>query len=307
MQMGLLPRLAVRRTSETEAGQIYMPTVNLLLMLGVILLVGIFKNEGALQDAYGLAVTGTMSVTTALTAVVVRRLWKWSLLRTALMVAPLLTVDLAFYSANMLKLLTGGWVPLALGGAVALVIMTWLRGSAILAAKSQRDRIPMSDFLASIARRPRHQVPGTAVYLTGHPELTPNALLHNLKHNGVLHKVNAIVAVQTADEPRVSPETRATVEVLNPSFLAVTLRFGFMETPDVPAAMTQLHVPGFSFDPMDTSYFLGRRTVLPTHDKGLSRFQDLLFAALNRNSADPSEVFAIPPGRVVEMGVQVAV
>ncbi len=307
MQMGLLPRLAVRCTSETEAGQIYMPTVNLMLMLGVILLVGIFKNEAALQDAYGLAVTGTMSVTTALTAVVVRKLWKWSLLRTALVVAPLLTADLAFYSANMLKLLTGGWVPLAIGAAVALVIMTWLRGSAIVSAKSQRDRLPMTDFLASLARRPRHQVPGVAVYLTAHPELTPSALLHNLKHNGVLHKVNAIVAVATAGEPRVSPDERATVQRLNDSFLVITLAFGFMETPDVPAAMARLHIPGVSFDPADTSYFLGRRTILPTHDHGLRRLQDLLFISLNRNSADPSEVFAIPPGRVVEMGVQVAV
>jgi KUP system potassium uptake protein len=284
-----------------------MPTVNLLLMLGVILLVGIFKNSAALQDAYGLAVTGTMSVTTALTAVVVRKMWKWSLPRTALVVAPLLTVDIAFYSANMLKLLTGGWVPLVLATAVALVIMTWMRGSAIIAAKSQRDRIPMSDFLASLARRPRHQVPGTAVYLTSHPELAPSALLHNLKHNGVLHKINAIVAVETTDEPRVSPDARATVTLLNESFLAVTLAFGFMETPNVPEAMARLQAPGTTFDPADTSYFLGRRTILPTHDRGLRRLQDLLFIALNRNSADPSEVFAIPPGRVVEMGVQVAV
>jgi KUP system potassium uptake protein len=307
MQMGLLPRLVVHRTSETEAGQIYMPTVNLLLMLGVILLVGIFKNSAALQDAYGLAVTGTMSVTTALTAVVVRKLWKWSLLRTALVVLPLLTVDLAFYSANMLKLLTGGWVPLTLGAAVGLVIFTWMRGSAIVSAKSRRDRIPMTDFLASLARRPRHRVPGAAIYLSSHTELTPGALLHNLKHNGVLHETNAIVAVRTTDEPRVSPDARATVTILNESFLTIALAFGFMETPNVPAAIAQLHIPGVKFDPNDTSYFLGRRSILPTHDKGLLRLQDLLFAALNRNSADPSEVFGIPPGRVVEMGVQVAV
>jgi KUP system potassium uptake protein len=216
-------------------------------------------------------------------------------------------VDLSFFGANSLKLLSGGWVPLAIGAGMVLVIATWMRGSAIVAAKSRRDRIPMADFLASIARRPRHQVPGTAVYLTSHPELTPSALLHNLKHNGVLHKTNAIVAVETTDAPRVSPEDRATVTILNPSFLAITLAFGFMETPDVPAAMARIHIPGVKFDPADTSYFLGRRTVLPTHDRGLMRLQDLLFASLNRNCADPSQVFAIPPGRVVEMGVQVAV
>ena len=307
MQMGLLPRLEVHRTSGEHAGQIFVPTVNLLLMMGVILLVGIFKNSDALSNAYGLAVTGTMSVTTMLAAVVVRRGWKWSRLRTGLVVAPLVAVDLAFFGANSLKLLSGGWVPLAIGAGMVAVIATWMRGSAIIAAKSRRDRIPMTDFLASIARRPRHQVPGTAVYLTSHPELTPSALLHNIKHNGVIHKVNAIVAVQTTDEPRVSPDARATVTILNPSFLTVTLAFGFMETADVPAAIARLHVPGVSFDPADTSYFLGRRSILPTHDHGPRRLQDLLFIALSRNSADPSEVFAIPPGRVVEMGVQVAV
>jgi KUP system potassium uptake protein len=307
MRMGLLPRLEIHRTSGDNAGQIFLPTVNLLLMIGVILLVGIFKNSDALSNAYGLAVTGTMSVTTLLAAVVVRRQWKWSLWRTALVVTPLVLVDVAFFGANSLKLLSGGWVPLAIGASMIIVIGTWMRGSGIIAAKSRRDRIPLQDFLVSLARRPRHQVPGTAVYLTSHPELTPNALLHNLKHNGVLHTLNIIVAVETTDEPRVSPDTRAVARVINPSFMTVTLAFGFMEPPDVPAALARLNVPGVTLNPADTSYFLGRRTILPTHDHGLRRLQDLLFIALNRNSADPSEVFAIPPGRVVEMGVQVAV
>ena len=307
MQMGLLPRLAVRRTSETEAGQIYMPTVNLMLMLGVILLVGIFKNSTALEDAYGLAVTGTMAVTTALTAIVVRKLWKWSLLRTALVVVPLITVDLAFYSANMLKLLTGGWVPLVLGATVALVIMTWMRGSDIINAKVRRDRIPLADFLASLARRPRPQVAGTAVYLTADSELTPSALMHNLKHNGVLHALNVIVAVRTTDEPRVAEDARAQVETLNPLFVRVILSFGFMERPDVPVALARLNSASLPLAPMQTSYFLGRRTVVRGDHRGLRRLQDMLFIALSRNSVDPSDVFAIPPGRVVEMGTQVSI
>lgn len=307
MQMGLLPRLEVKRTSGEHAGQIYVPTVNILLMLGVILLVGIFKNSDSLADAYGFAVTGTMSVTTALAAVVVRRLWKWSLLLTALVVAPLLAVDLALFSANSLKLLSGGYVPLAIATAMAIVMSTWIRGSAIIGEKARRERLPLRDFLASLARRPRHQVPGVAVYLTSDPELTPGALLHNLKHNGVLHQLNAIVNVTTADEPRVPPEARAKVERLNDSFVLISLAFGYMETPDVPAAIAHLDAPGLSFEPAATSYFLGRRTIVPTHDRGLRRLQDLLFVALNRNSADPSDVFGIPPGRVVEMGVQVAV
>jgi KUP system potassium uptake protein len=307
MQMGLLPRLDVRRTSETEAGQIYLPNINMLLMIGVILLVGIFKNSDALANAYGLAVTGTMSVTTALAAVVVRRLWKWSLVRTLALVLPLLAVDLAFFSANSLKLLSGGWVPLAIGGAVIVVITTWMRGARILGEKSRRDRIPMSDFLNALSRRPRHRVPGTAVYLNADPELTPGALLHNLKHNGVLHEHNVVVAVRTTDEPRTAEGERAVVQNLGQSFHRVTLCFGFMERPDVPSAMARLNIESVSFDPMTTSYFLGRRTIVPSHDKGARRLQDLLFISLSRNSADPSDVFAIPAGRVVEMGVQVSV
>ena len=307
MQMGLLPRLDVRRTSETEAGQIYLPNINLLLMLGVILLVGIFKNSDALSDAYGFAVTGTMSVTTTLAGIVARRLWKWSLPRTLLLITPLLAVDLALFSANSLKLLSGGWVPLFIGGSVLLVITTWMRGSRIVGEKARRDRIPLSDFLTAISRRPRQKVPGTAVYLNANPELTPGALLHNLKHNGVLHEHNVFVNVRTTDEPRVPSEQRAQVEVLNDAFARVTLDFGFMERPDVPTALGRMTIPGVSLDPMVTSYFLGRRTVVPSHDHGFRRWQDLLFIALARNSADPSDVFAIPAGRVVEMGVQVTV
>ena len=307
MQMGLLPRLELKRTSSTEAGQIFVPTVNLALMVGVILLVGIFKNSDALADAYGFAVTGTMSVTTMLAAVVVRRLWGWSLLRTALVVAPLLTVDLAFFGANSLKLLSGGYVPLTIGAGMAMLMGAWLRGSGILSDKLRRERIPLADFLSSIERRPRLKVSGVAVYFTGDPELTPGALLHNLKHKGVLHQTYVIVNAHTTDEPRIADEARAKVEVLAGSFIRVQLAYGYMETPDVPAALAKLNIPGVSFEAADTSYFLGRRTIVSTHDRGLRHIQDLLFMAMSRNSADPSDVFCIPPGRVVEMGVQVAV
>ncbi len=307
MQMGLLPRLEVRRTSEDQAGQIYLPTVNFLLMAGVILLVGIFKNSDSLADAYGLAVTGTMAVTTALASVVVRRLWKWSLWRTALVVAPLLVVDLSLFGANTLKLLSGGWVPIAIGSALALLIFTWMRGSAIVGEKSRRERIPLADFLASLARRPRHLVPGTAVYMTSDPDLTPGALLHNLKHNGVLHQLNLIVTVTTTDAPRVASAQRGQAERLSDIFIRIRLAYGFMERPNVPEAIMALALPGVTLDPAHTSYFLGRRTIVATHDRGLAKLQDLLFIALSRNSADPSEVFSIPPGRVVEMGAQIAV
>jgi KUP system potassium uptake protein len=302
-----LPRLNIRRTSETQAGQIYLPTINMLLMVGVILLVGIFKNSDALANAYGLSVTGTMAATTALAIIVVRRLWKWSWLKTALLIAPLWAVDLAFLAANSLKLLSGGWVPVAIAAGVVLVVATWLRGSDIIARKSRRDRIPLVDFLASLQRRPRDKVPGTAVYLTAEPGLAPSALLHNLKHNGILHEKNVIVTVRTTDEPRVAADRRSSFEVLSDTFIRVSLAFGFMENPDVPKALNGMSIAGTSFSAMETSYFLGRRTIVPGHQSGLRRFQSVLFMALARNSADPSDVFAIPPGRVVEMGVQVAV
>ncbi|MEO8812469.1 MAG: potassium transporter Kup [Caulobacteraceae bacterium] len=307
IRLGLLPRLTLRRTSDTQAGQIYLPTINFLLMGGVILLVGVFKNSQAMANAYGLAVTGTMCVDTALAAIVVRKLWKWSLPLTAAVVVPLLTVDLTFFAANSLKLLSGGWAPLALAGGVVIVIGTWLRGSAIIAEKSRRDRIPLADFLESLSRRPRHRVAGTAVYLTADPDLTPASLLHNLKHNGVLHEKNIIVTVHTTDEPRTEPAGRASLETLTASFARIALSFGFMERPDIPSALSGLRIGDVTFDPASTSYFLGRRTIVPRHEHGLRRLQDRLFIALVRNSADPSEVFAIPPGRVVEMGVQVSV
>ncbi len=306
MQLGLLPRLSLRRTSATEAGQIYLPTVNLMLMIGVILLVGIFKSSGALANAYGLAVTGTMLVDTVLATIVVRRLWKWPVWRTALLIGPLLAVDLSLFSANSLKLLSGGWVPLAIASAAVLVMSAWLRGSGIVAGKARRDRIPLDPFLASLARKPRHRVSGVAIYLTAEPDLTPGALLHNLKHNGVLHEKNVIVTVQTADQPHVAAADRGRCEILNDAFVRVTLSFGFMERPNVPAALAGLTIPGVSLAPLRVSYFLGRRSFVGGREHGARRFLDRIFLALARNSADPSEVFAIPPGRVVEMGVQMA-
>ena len=307
MQLGLLPRLNLRRTSETEAGQIYLPTVNLLLMVGVILLVGIFKDSGSLANAYGLSVTGTMAVDTMLAAIVTRQLWKWPLWKSAMVVAPLFIVDISLFSANSLKLLFGGWVPLVIAGSVMLIIAAWLRGSYIIVTKARRDRIPLADFLASLSRKPRHKVSGTAIYLTPEPDLTPGALLHNLKHNGVLHEHNVIVSVRTADRPRVSEAARGTFEIIDDAFVRVTLQFGFMESPNVPAALATLAIPGIPLDPLKVSYFLGRRSIVAGRSRGPRRILVRIFLALARNSADPSEVFAIPPGRVVEMGVQTAI
>ena len=307
MQLGLLPRMNIRRTSETEAGQIYIPTINFLLMVGVVLLVGIFKSSENMANAYGLAVTGTMAVDTALAAVVVRQHWKWPIWRSVLIVAPLLLVDLTFFAANSLKLISGAWVSVAMGASVAVVIATWVRGRAILAEKERRDRIPLMGFIASLERRPRQRVPGIAVFLTPDFDLAPNALLHNLKHNGVLHAVNIIATVETADEPYVRDRPPAKLEGLGGGFVRVRLTFGYMDTPDIPKALQALGSPEIGFEPMQTSYFLSQRTIVPTHHKGLGQLQDQLFMTLTRNAANPSDYYGIPPGQVVEMGFQVTV
>ena len=223
------------------------------------------------------------------------------------MAGPLLLVDLTFFATNTLKLISGAWFSLAMGALASLTIATWVRGRTILSRKAQLDRIPLTDFLASIARRPRHRVPGVAVYLNPEPDLTPTALLHNLKHNGVLHKLNAVVTVETASQPRMSHAGPPTVETLGDGFIRVRLVFGYMERPDVPRALGALAPQGFAFAPFETSYFLSRRTIVATHVKGLGRLQDLLFIALTRNAANPSDYYNIPPGQVVEMGFQVAV
>ena len=307
MQLGLLPRLHIRRTSETQAGQIFVPTINFLLMCGVILLVGIFKSSENMANAYGLAVTGTMAVDTALAGIVVRRLWKWPFWRTALVIAPLLLVDLTFFAANSLKLISGAWVSLAMGSSVSMVIATWIWGRRALAEKERRDRIPLKDFVASLGRRPRQRVSGIAVYLSPDLDLTPSALMHNLKHNGVLHECNAVVTVRTAAEPWTRDRGCAKVESLGGGFVGIMLTFGYMESPDVPAALGGVSLAQFEFDPAKTSYFLAHRTIVSTHARGLARFRDRLFMALDRNSTNPSDYFNIPPGQVVEMGYQVAV
>ena len=305
MQLGLLPRLNLRRTSATEAGQIYLPTINFMLMTGVILLVGIFKTSGNMANAYGLAVTGTMAVDTALAAVVTRNLWNWPLWRTVLVVAPLLAVDATFFAANSLKLISGAWVSLAMGGSVAAMIATWVHGRSVIAEKEKRDRMPLADFLAALARRPRKRVPGTAIFFTSDPKLTPIALLHNLKHNGVVHEGNAIVSVTTANEPyaRVPP----TFQPLSEGFFEVGLTFGYMEIPDVPAALGGISAAGDHFKGWDTTYILSRRTIVSSRQFGLRRIQDRLFIALLRNSANPSARFRIPCDQMIQLGVQISV
>ena len=305
--LGLLPRMDVRRTSETQSGQIFLPQINNLLLLGVLLLVVMFRTADDLAHAYGLAVTGTMLVTTILAFIVVRRMWHWKLWQAALLIIPLVTLDATFLAANMLKIVSGGWFPLLLGGTLFLVMSTWVRGSQILTDKTRREAIPIADLISMLSARRPHRSPGTAIFLTSDPDVAPVALMHNLKHNKVLHDKNVILTVRTAETPRVPESERVKIFPINDDFRKVVVNYGFMETPNVPKALGVCRKQGLKFDIMSTSFFLGRRSVVPSAQSGMPLWQDNIYIFLLKNAANPTDFFRIPPGRVVEMGAQVTV
>ena len=307
IQLGLLPRLAILHTSEAQSGQIYIPRVNTALLVGVLLLVGMFHTSSALASAYGIAVTMTMVVDGLLAFVVIWKLWKWSLWSTLFLVAPLVLVDATFFSANLLKLFEGAWAPLLFGITMVLLILTWQRGTHLLAHKTRRIEVPLETLLKSLEKKPPHTVPGTAVFLTSDPDFAPTALLHNLKHNKVLHEHNVILTIVTADTPRVRDDERVEMRQITPRFSRVALRFGYMETPNVPKALAVARKHGWHFDIMSTSFFLSRRALKPAARSGMPRWQDRLFIALARSASDATDFFQIPTGRVVEVGTQVTV
>ncbi len=307
IQLGLLPRLEIRHTSESLFGQIYMPRVNTLLLIGVLLLVGLFRSSSALASAYGIAVTGTMVVTAMMAIIVIRRVWHWPLIAALALMLPFLFIDLTFLAANLLKVVEGGWMPLALGVLVMAVMYTWRRGSRLLFEKTRRQEMPLESLVASLEKKPPARVPGTAVFLTSDPASAPTALLHSLKHYKVLHEKNVILTVETADLPRVDPAERVRIEPVGKTFSRVVLRFGFMETPNVPKALAIARKLGWQFDIMSTSFFLSRRSLKPAAHSGMPRWQDRLFIALTRVANDATDYFQIPTGRVVEVGTQVTV
>jgi KUP system potassium uptake protein len=307
IQLGLLPRLAIVHTSAEYSGQIYIPRVNTALLIGVLLLVGLFRTSSALASAYGIAVATTMVVDGLLGFIVIWKLWRLPLWQAALLVIPLVIVDFTFFSANMLKLFEGAWVPLLFGIAMVLLIITWQRGTRILTHKTRKSEVPLETLLKSLEKRPPHAVPGTAVFLTSHPEFAPTALMHNLKHNKVLHEHNVILTIITTDTPRVQEEDRVTISPISPRFSRVALKFGYMETPNVPKALAIARRHGWHFDIMSTSFFLSRRALKPATHSALPRWQDRLFIALARSASDATDFFQIPTGRVVEVGTQVTV
>jgi KUP system potassium uptake protein len=307
VQLGLLPRIDIRPTSEKRSGQIFVPAVNGMMMAGVLVLLVVFQSSHRLASAYGVAVTGTMLISTLLAYVVARRLWKWNWGLIAVVLIPISFMDSLFFSSNLLKIPAGAWVPLAFGTGLVIVMWTWARGTRILTEKTRSDSVPLTDVIAMLARRPPYRHPGTAIFLTSNPDLAPAALMHNLKHNKVLHEKNVILTVQTAETPRVKDDERVRFEPINADFKRVVLSYGFMESPNIPKALAYCRKLGLKFDIMSTSFFLGRRAVVPDTHSGMPMWQDNLFIFLMRNAANPTEFFKIPPGRVVELGAQVSV
>jgi KUP system potassium uptake protein len=307
IQLGLMPRFEIRHTSEAHSGQIYIPRINMLLFLAVILLVVLFRSSSALAAAYGISVTGTMVVTAMMGFVVIWRVWRWSPIAAAALIAPFLFLDITFLAANLLKVFEGGWVPLALGGIVMLLMYTWRRGSKLLFEKSRKLEFPLADLVAMLEKRPPQRVPGTAVFLTSDPECAPTALMHSLKHYKVLHEKNVILTIETAPTPRIDDAERVRMEQLSETFSKVTLKFGFMESPNVPKTLAIARRLGWQFDIMSTSFFLSRRALKPAAHSGMPRWQDLLFIRLSQSANDATDYFQIPTGRVVEVGTQVTI
>jgi len=307
ISLGLLPRFEIRHTSAALFGQIYMPRVNTLLLIGVLLLVFLFRSSSALASAYGIAVTGTMVVTSMLAFVAIWKVWRWSAVAAACIIGPFLLIDLTFLSANMLKIFEGGWMPLALGSMVMLIMYTWRRGSRILSEKTRRLELPLADLIRILEKKPPIRVPGTAIFLTSDPLSAPTALLHSLKHYKVLHERNAILTIESSPLPRVDPADRVHLEAISDTFSRIVLRFGFMETPNVPQALAIARKLGWNFDIMSTTFFLPRRTLRPAEASNMPHWQDRLFIALGRTANDATDYFQIPTGRVVEVGTQVKV
>jgi KUP system potassium uptake protein len=307
VQLGLLPRMNILQTSESQAGQIFVPSVNMMLLIGVLVLLVLFPTSSQLAGAYGVSVTGAMLVDSLLAFFIVRRLWKWSLPLSIVAVTPFLIIDIAFFGSNLLKVPQGAWAPLVIGAGIVLVMWTWVRGTQILTAKTRKDSLPLTDLIEMLRARPPHRAPGTAIFLTSDPDIAPVALMHNLKHNKVLHEKNVILTVRTTDRPRVSEADRVRIEPISDDFKKLIISYGFMEQPNLPRALGICRKQGLKFDIMSTSFFLGRRSVIASASQGMPMWQDRLFIFLMRNATNPTDFFHIPPGRVVELGAQVAV
>ncbi|TDR36608.1 KUP system potassium uptake protein [Tahibacter aquaticus] len=307
IHLGYLPRMRVVHTSEETRGQVYLPGINAFLFVMVMAAVVGFGSAARLAAAFGIAVSGTMLITTVLALVVAHRVWRWRLPAVLALGVVMLTVDLAFLGANLLKFKDGGWFPVVLGIAILIVMTTWRRGRQLLQQQIRKTDLPLADFVASMAAHPPHRVQGTAVFLTSDLAGVPHALLHNLKHNQVLHERNVIVNVETLDTPESEPSERYGVVVLGPAFYTVSLRFGFAEDADVPTALEGLRLAGEDFDCMRTTFFLSRETIVATDRPGMSLWRDKLFVYLARNALPATAHFQIPGNRLVELGTRIEI
>jgi KUP system potassium uptake protein len=305
--LNLLPRMVVLHTSETQSGQVYMPQINAMLMIGVLVLVISFRSSAALSHAYGIAVSGVMLVTLALLLIVMWRSWRWHPALVVAFGAFFGLIDGFFFAANASKLFQGGWVPAVVAAAVAVIMASWMGGRKRLAEKTKRDEVPLQFLVDNLSKKKPTLVPGTAVFLTSDIEGAPTALLHSLKHYKVLHEQNVILTVRTSASPRVPDDEKVTIDSYNELFSRVVVTFGYMETPNIPKALALGRKLGWKFDIMSTSFFLSRRSLKTGPKRGniLQSWQDRLFARLARNASDATEYFHIPTGRVVEIGTQV--
>ncbi|MGH7056474.1 MAG: potassium transporter Kup [Acetobacteraceae bacterium] len=307
LQLGFLPRMTIRHTSSTEEGQIYVPLVNTALLIGVLLLVVSFRSSQNLAGAYGVAVTGTFVCTALLAMVVYRGAFGWSWPAALAVFGFFFVVDSVFFASNMLKFPEGGWVPLVLAAVLMALMHTWKRGRDLLAARWRQDSLPLASFVARLPSSRIVRVPGIAVFLTGNTEFVPSALLHNLKHNKVLHETVLLVTVANLDVPEVAEAERAEVSESGCGVYRVTLRYGFMESPNIPRALGTLKAPGLAFDPMQVSYFVGREQLVRGALPKMPIWRLWLFWVMARNAAPATEFFRIPADRVVELGVRIAI
>lgn len=307
-QLGYMPRVNIIHTSSREIGQIYIPGANWGLMVATIALVLTFRSSSNLAAAYGVAITSTMIITTMLAYFVARHIWHWSLFRALLVTLGFLFVDAAFFGANMIKVAQGGWIPLLIGLLIYTVFVTWKRGRDLLAMKLRQGMITLEDFVQDVANNGITRVPGTAIFLTGEPEGTPIAMLHNIKHNQVLHKQNIVVTVLTEEIPHVPEKDRMDMRNLGYGFYRVIIRYGFMEDPDVPAVLRQLkeHI-GVEINPAAATYIMSRNTLIPSKIPGMAIWREKLFVFLTRNASRANEFFRLPANRVVELGMQIEI
>jgi KUP system potassium uptake protein len=307
IQLGYAPRLDIEHTSSHTMGQVYVPQVNWALMISTILIVIGFGSSSALAAAYGIAVTMTMVITAVLLHVIAVERWHWPRPLAYGVTAVFLTVDLTFFGANLLKLMQGGWLPILIGACIFTLMTTWKRGRRIVAERLTARAIPIDHFMSAIVAAPPVRVPGTAVFMTAQPRGTPPALAHNLRHNKVLHEYVVLLTVTTAPVPHVTPDEQITVDCLGHGVFMTRLVYGFMEDPNVPAALNAAQAKGLEIDAGDVTYFLGRETILVTRRRGMAIWREILFVLMTRNAVRATAFFRLPPERVVELGVQVEI